>query len=117
MSSFARNLLVTALIATICGSAAGAQLIGGAGLPQVGIPSLGNVPVVSPVLQNMLGSPELQRQVIAPTLDSVAGLPAFVAESGSATLEDLRRLRLQELIRQNRAVLEADEHGLPVRRG
>lgn len=97
---------------------ADAQLIGGMPLPQLGLPSaLGNAPVAGPVLQNMLGSPEVRRQVVEPTLDGVAGLPANVAESGSASLADLRRLRLQNLIRENRSVLEADEHGLPVRRG
>lgn len=107
-----------ATAASVCATSAGAQLIGGVGLPQVGVPPpIGNVPVAGPVLQGFLGTPELRQQVVKPTLDGVAGLPATIAESGSASLAELRRLRLQELIRENPAVLEADEHGAPVRRG
>lgn len=107
-----------ATAAGVCATSAGAQLIGGFGLPQVGLPPpIGNVPVAGPVLQGVLGTPELRQQVVKPTLDGVSGLPATIAESGSASLAELRRLRLQELIRENPAVLEADEHGAPVRRG
>lgn len=112
MSRFARYLLCTAVAASACAGTAGAQLLGGLAVPQVG-----NIPIAGPVLQNVLGSPQLQQQVVQPSLDGVAGLPATVAESGSGTLANLRRMRLLELIRENRAVLEADEHGLPVRRG
>ena len=117
MSRFACYVLCGAVAASVCAGSAGAQLLGGA-LPQVGLPGpVGNAPVAGPVLQNLLGSPQLQQQVVAPTLDRVSGLPTTIAESGSSTLAELRRMRLQELIRENRAVLEADEHGLPVRRG
>jgi hypothetical protein len=67
-------------------------------------------------LQDVLGQPAAQ-QAIRPTLDSVSGLSGIVAESGAPTLLELRRLRLQELIRSNRATVEADSNGLPVRRG
>jgi hypothetical protein len=117
MSRFARYLLCTAIAASVCAGSAEAQLLGGAGLPQVGLPAVGTVPVAGPALQNVLGSPQVQQQVVQPTLDGISGLPASIAESGGSTLADLRRMRLQTLIRQNRAVLEADEHGLPVRRG
>jgi hypothetical protein len=69
------------------------------------------------VLQNVLGSPDVQQQVVRPTLDTVQGLPQAVAESGDATLADLRKMRLKALISENRDVLEADERGQPVRRG
>jgi hypothetical protein len=69
------------------------------------------------VLQNVLGSPDVQQQVVRPTLDTVQGLPQAVAESGAATLADLRKMRLKALISENRDVLEADERGQPVRRG
>src|SRR5438270_11350070 len=106
MSRFARYLLCTPLVWSVCATHATAQLVGGLGLPQVGLPApIGNVPVGGPALQGVLGSPQLQQQVVKPTLDSVAGLPPMIAGSGSATLADLRRLRLQELIRQNKTVL------------
>jgi hypothetical protein len=76
----------------------------------------GNVPVAGPILQNVLGQPGAQ-QAIAPTLDSVGGLTEGIANSGAPTLLELRRLRLQELIRSNKATVEADGNGLPVRRG
>jgi hypothetical protein len=69
------------------------------------------------VLQDVLNQPRVQQQVIRPTLDTVGGLPEAVAEAGAPTLLELRRLRLQELIRQNRQQLEADERGQPIRRG
>jgi hypothetical protein len=114
MSRFGRTFLTAMAAALIAGSAT-AQL-----LPSVGVPSLpvpvGNVPAAGPVLQDVLGSPHAQ-QVIAPTLDTVSGLPETVAESGADTLLKLRRMRLQELIRQNRNAVEADPKGQPVRRG
>lgn len=117
MSRLARHLLFQAIAVSLCGSAAGAQLLGGT-LPSVGLqPGLGNLPVAGPVLEGVLGSPQLRQQVVRPTLDGVQGLPQAVAESGAATLADLRNMRLQELIRENRSTLEADERGEPVRRG
>jgi hypothetical protein len=68
------------------------------------------------VAQNVLGSPAA-RQAISPTLDTVAGLPQAVAESGTSTLLELRRMRLQQLIRENPRELENDGSGQPVRRG
>jgi hypothetical protein len=75
------------------------------------------LPVAGPVLQDVLGSPQVQQQVVRPTLDTVRGLPQAVAEAGSSTLAELRKMRLQQLIRDNRNTLEADERGQPVRRG
>jgi hypothetical protein len=118
MSRFVRHLLCTAVAITACAGAAGAQLLGQLSLPPVALPApVGNVPVAGPVLQDVLGSPQVQQQVIRPTLDTVQGLPQAVAESGSSTLADLRKMRLQELIRENRGTLEADERGQPVRKG
>ncbi|HEV2596057.1 MAG TPA: S8 family serine peptidase [Sphingomicrobium sp.] len=118
MSRFARYLLYTAAALGVWATCADAQLLGGVGLPQAALPvPISTVPVAGPVLQGVLGASELQQRVVKPTLDGVAGLPTAIAQSGSASLADLRRMRLQELIRENSAVLEADEHGAPVRRG
>ena len=118
MSRFVRHLLCTALAISACAGAAGAQLLGQLALPPVGVPGpVGNLPVAGPVLQDVLGSPQVQQQVVRPTLDTVQGLPQVVAEAGSSTLADLRKMRLAELIRENRDALEADDRGRPVRRG
>jgi hypothetical protein len=117
MSSFARYVLSAAVAGALVAGSAGAQLLPGVGLPPVSLPvPVGNVPVAGPVLQDVLRQPEAQ-QVIRPTLDTVSGLPEAIAEAGAGTLLDLRRLRLQELIRSNRNQLESDGNGQPVRRG
>ena len=117
MSSFGRHLLTAAVVAALAAGGAAGQLLPPLPLPPIGVPS-GNVPVLSPVLDQILDpdSPE-SRQVISPTLDSVAGLPERIAESGERTLLELRRLRLRELLRSHRNELESDGNGLPVRRG
>jgi hypothetical protein len=86
-------------------------------LPPVNLPvPAGNLPVAGPVVQDILGQPGAQ-QLISPTLDSVGGVTETIAQSGAPTLLELRRLRLQELIRTNKTTVENDGNGLPVRRG
>ncbi len=115
MSSFVRQLATAAAIAGLIASAAGAQLLPPIALPPVNLPT-GNIPVAGPVVQDVLGSRDAQ-QVISPTLDTVSGLTRQIAEAGPATLLELRRLRLQQLLRDNRRQLESDRSGQPVRRG
>jgi hypothetical protein len=120
MSRSVRHLLsaaaALAALAAIAGSA-DAQLLGPVGVPAVGLPlPTGNLPVAGPVVQNILAQPGAQ-QAISPTLDSVGGVTETIAQSGAPNLLELRRLRLQELIRANRATVEGDGSGLPVRRG
>lgn len=117
MSRIVRHLLCAAVAGALLTASAGAQLPPSVSLPPVSLPApVGNVPVVGPVVQDVLSQPQAQ-QAIRPTLDTVGGLPQSVAEAGAPTLLELRRLRLQELIRQNRAQLETDNAGQPVRRG
>jgi hypothetical protein len=123
MSSLVRNLALAAVAVIALSPSAGAQLLGGGGLlppvnlplPSTGLPT-NDLPVAGPLLQNILSQPSAQ-QAIAPTLDTVGGLTDAVAEAGAPTLLELRRLRLQELIRSNRTTIESDGNGLPVRRG
>ena len=115
MSSPVRHLIAGAAAVTLVCSSAAAQLLPSLPLPPVNLPG-GNVPVVGPVVEDLLGERDT-RQVVRPTLDSVSGLPERVAESGSATLRDLRELRLRELIREYPRLLESDGSGQPVRRG
>jgi subtilisin family serine protease len=121
MSSLVRNLVLAAVAGIALSANAGAQLLGVQALPPVSLPPVGNLPagnlpIAGPVLQNILAEPAAQ-QAISPTLDSVSGLSGIVADSGAPTLLELRRLRLQELIRSNRTTVEPDNNGLPVRRG
>lgn len=117
MSKFGRHVAFAAIAYALVSGTASAQLLPGVGLPAVPLPApVGNVPVAGPVLESILAQPQTQ-QVVRPTLDTVAGLPERVAESGPSTLLELRRLRLRELIRTNRSLLESDGDGQPVRRG
>lgn len=117
MPKFRRNLIGAAVAAVFLAGTAGAQLLPGVGLPSISLPApVATVPVVGPVLNNVVNQPGAQ-QVIRPTLDSVGGIPEAIAESGAPNLLELRRLRLEELIKSNEAVLESDSRGDPVRRG
>lgn len=115
MSSFVRLIIASCAAGLVAGGAV-AQLLPSVNVPVVGPVNVPNVPVAGPVLENILQQPET-RQVISPTLDSVGGLPQRVAESGARTLLELRRLRLQELVRSHRNQLEQDGDGQPVARG
>jgi hypothetical protein len=120
MSRFVRNLLCTALAGALVAASAEAQLLGGGGLlgglplPVGGI--IGNAPVAGPAVQNILATRAAQ-QAIRPTLNGIGGLPETIVESGASTLNELRRLRLEQLVKENRALLETDDKGEPVRRG
>src|SRR5947209_6810667 len=120
MSSLVRHFALAAVAGIALSASAGAQLLGVSALPPVGLPTgnlpTSNLPVAGPVLQNILAQPAAQ-QAISPTLDTVTGLSDSVAQAGAPTLLDLRRLRLQELIRTNRQAVESDGNGVPVRRG
>jgi subtilisin family serine protease len=117
MSKFARHLLAASVAAAVAAGTAGAQLLPSVSLPPVSLPPVGgDVPVAGPLLDRILDNPET-RHVVRPTLDSVAGLPPRLADAGSATLLELRRLRLRELIERNPGALENGGDGVPVRRG
>jgi hypothetical protein len=115
MSSFVRHVAIAAFAGLVAASAA-AQLLPPVNVPIAGPIAVPNVPVAGSAIQNILGQPEA-RQVISPTLNTVRGLPDRIAQSGPATLLELRRLRLQELIRSHRNQLESDGNGQPVVRG
>jgi hypothetical protein len=117
MSRFVRRLAYVAAGGIALSASAGAQLLGVGALPPVSLPvPTGNLPVAGPVVQDILAQPGAQ-QAIAPTLDTVGGITESIATSGASNLLELRRLRLEELIRTNRATVENDGSGLPARRG
>jgi hypothetical protein len=115
MSSIVRHLVIAAATAGLFASTTAAQLLPPITLPPLNLPTA-NIPVAGPIVQDVLGSSDAQ-QVISPTLDSVSGLTERIAETGPSTLLELRRLRLRQLLRDNRRELESDGSGLPVRRG
>ncbi len=118
MSSFVHRALIAATAAAVLAGSAAAQLLPGVGLPAlppVGLPTR-DLPVAGPVLQTILAQPGAS-EAVAPTLNSVSGLPERLAEAPPATLLELRQLRLRELIRQYPRELENDGNGQPVRRG
>ena len=116
MSRFVRHAFYAFAVAAMAGHA-GAQLLGVPALPPVSLPGpVSNLPVAGPALQDILAQPGA-RQAIRPSLDAVGGLTETIANSGASDLLELRRLRLDELIRTNRATVESDGNGLPVRRG
>ena len=118
MSSFVRRALIAAVAAAALAGTGGAQLLPSVGvpvLPPVNLP-VGNLPVAGPALQNFLGQSGVS-EAVAPTLNTVSGLPERLAEAAPSTLLELRKLRLRELIRQYPRELDSDGSGQPVRRG
>ena len=114
-----RSHLITALllVAASIGSAATAQL-----LPSVGqaVGGIGNLPVLGGVLggpHGQGGSSALSNSApgVLRTLDTVA--VEGLSRLDPASLLDIRRLRLRELVRENGRALEMDNDGNPVRRG
>ena len=115
MSSFVHGALIAATAAAVLAGRPTPGSNCAPALPPVGLPTR-DLPVAGPVLNNILAQPGAQ-QAVAPTLNSVSGLPQRLAEAPAATLLELRQLRLRELIRQYPRELENDGNGQPVRRG
>ena len=117
MSRLICHLFCAAMCTAVLSAGASAQLLGVVALPPVNVPApIGNLPVAGPVVQNILAQPGAQ-QAISPTLNTVGGVTDVIANSGAPSLLELRRLRLEELIRTNRNTVEDDGKGLPVKRG
>jgi len=112
-------IFVGMLAAATIASVAPAQLLGGV---QGGLTG----PVMAPIGQitnpitGTLGLPgtrsnrELARRIAPPSLDRVQSLGGIVTTA--VQLDELRKARLAELIRTNRAILDRDEWGQPVRK-
>lgn len=87
-------------------------LAAGSGNAQL-LPSLGGVP--GQVVGGVLGSPG-NPPVVAPVIDRLNGVGG-IAVADTKSLLDMRRARLQGLVRDHRHVLDADRNGDPVRKG
>ena len=116
MSSVSRHFFAAAATIVLVAASATAQLLPNLGGP-IGLPT-GNIPVAGPIIRDVVGGPggPSGSTAVSPTLDTLGVSPA-VARLDSASLLDLRRARLIELVRQNRRELEMDGQGAPVRRG
>jgi subtilisin family serine protease len=71
-------------------------------------------PVLGDIVQSL--SPAERQAATVPSLDRL-GVSTAIGELGRDTLNELRRLRLAELVRRNPATLDFGPDGLPVRRG
>ena len=127
--SMLNRLLPILLLAAASG--AGAQLLPGGSLPSVNLPggvgTGGITGSVERAIQQTLGERPIQgvtsqvskadvAQAAQPNLSRVS-TERWVQSAPPATLLDLRRLRLSELVRENKATLEMDGAGNPARRG
>ena len=132
MSSF-RSFCVALLIGAGAVGAAGAQLLPSVQVPSVGLPGGGGGPVggvidtVNQTIGQTVGGTPLTgvteqvtrqdvEQAITPSLSRV-NIERWIQSAPPATLLDLRRLRLAELVKDNRDTLEMDGAGNPARRG
>jgi hypothetical protein len=115
-----RSVLIGVLAAATLASAAPAQLLGGGSGGLIG-PVLGPIGQITNPVTQTLGLPatssnrELARRLTPPSLDQVQSLGDVVATA--VQLDELRKARLTALIRDNRAILDRDEQGQPVRKG
>lgn len=124
------NRLLPILLLAAAGSA-GAQLLPGGALPGVSLPGgTGTDSITGSVgrtIQQTLGDTPLDQvtgqvtkaeveQAVQPSLTRLS-TERWVQSAPPATLLDLRRLRLGELVRENQSTLEMDGVGNPARRG
>ncbi len=122
---------LTAMLVIVTGGAASAQILQSVPLPSVGLPGVGSTGAVTGPLgrtiDQALGDDTAQsvagqatradiQRAIDPSLARLV-TERWVQTAPPATLVDLRRLRLAELVRENRATLEMDGAGNPARRG
>lgn len=126
---FKANRLIALLLLATAGGA-GAQILQSVPLPTVGLPGGVGTGVATDRLgrtvDQVLGNDSVQsvaaqvtradiQRAIDPSLGRLV-TERWVQTAPPATLLDLRRLRLAELVRDNRATLEMDGNGNPARR-
>ena len=127
--SNASRLIAILLIAT--GGGASAQILQGVPLPTIGLPggvdTGGVTGTLGRTIDQATGDGQVEsltgqvtradiQRAIDPSLARLV-TERWVQNAPPATLVDLRRLRLAELVRENRATLEMDGAGNPARRG
>lgn len=113
--SSATAALLLAGAALVAGTAARGQLLPALPVGSLPLPPVAqHVPVVGDVLRTL--SPAERSAAVLPKLDRL-GVVQGVSDLSEASLAELRKLRLGELIRSNPGALEAGPNGVPVRRG
>jgi hypothetical protein len=116
-----RSLLIACLLGAITAPATSAQLLGG---PVGGItgPATGTIGQVGNTVGQAVGdATRIGRQgqsqpIPTISLDRVA-TPMGIVSAAADQLAELRKLRLEALIRDNRATLDRGEDGQPARKG
>jgi hypothetical protein len=116
-----RPVLVALLISAFAPAAAPAQLLGGpvGGVTRPVIGTIGQIGnAVDQTANRATNSPlsrDDQARMVAPSLDRVA-TPLAIVQTTADQLAALRELRLEALVQANRATLDRDGDGRPVRR-
>ncbi len=123
-----RSLTAALLVGALATGVASAQLLPSVAVPDIGGPVGGIVNDVGGVATRTVGSTldrsgtgnrvseaEVQ-QAVRPSLERLT-LPDWLRAAPPLTLNDLRELRLRQLIIDNRATLEMDGSGNPAKRG
>ena len=116
-----RSLLIACLLGAMAARAAPAQLLGG---PVGGIagPATGTIGQVGNTVgqtvgdATRIGRQDRSQPIPAISLDRVA-TPMGIVSAAADQLAELRKLRLEALIRANRATLDRGEDGQPARKG
>lgn len=113
--SSAPAALFLAGAALVAESAARSQLLPALPVSNLPLPSTSQgLPVVGDLLSGL--TPAQRSAATLPSLDRL-GVGEDIGALGQASLAELRRLRLSELVRSNPTQLEAGPEGLPVGRG
>jgi hypothetical protein len=126
MSLFQRSVAVALAFGVIASGVASAQLLPSLSVPDVTRPVGGvindvgsnagrTVGDITGGATNRVSSADVQRAA-RPTLERLM-LPDWLQTAPPLTLNDLRKLRLQQLVTDNRATLEMDGAGNPAKRG
>lgn len=119
-----RYALAGILIAATAASAASAQLLGGGGLGGLGGPVGGVIgglgssidDSLAPVTGRQAGNGSIINSAQPVSLDSVSR-PLKMISAAPSTLLEIRKARLAAMIKSNRATLDRDTNGQPVRNG
>ncbi len=116
-----RSFVAFTLAVSMAATAATAQLLGGpvGGVMQPVTGTIGQIGnSVDQTVNRVANSPisrQDQARMVAPSLDRVT-TPLAIAQTTADQLASLRQLRLQVLVQANRATLDRDGEGQPVRR-
>lgn len=122
MSRFRRSLCIGLFVGAAAVTAASAQLLPGVSVPDISGPVGGIVNDVGSTVDRTTGNVSRQvtsadvQRATAPSLQRLM-VEEWLQTAPALTLADIRKLRLQQLVQDNRSTLEMDSAGNPARRG